>query len=343
MQECTIMTYNVRGLRDSNKRRKVFNYLHEKNFDLVFLQETHSNAPIERYWRAEWGGGGCIYYAHGTTESSGCAILVRKAFPLQIHDIIRDTEGKYIMMKIQSNESTLALVCCYAPNIDEPKYFQELLKQLNRLKADDVIIAGDFNTVIDPRDIKGGKGYTHKRCMSFINEMMRQEKLSDIWRVRNPDKFRFTWTKYDKRQPEKSLMERIDYIIISSNLQQKVISTDILSAYLSDHAQPTIYLRVNEIDPRGPGRWMINNACCNEEQYVIEIKEIIEKLKQEIDDITVRWEMIKIMTRGHTIQYSTQKKKARKNKLIALERKLEEIDCKADTIALFNDSQDKGC
>ena len=33
-----ILTYNVRGLRDKHKRRQIFKYLHERDADIILLQ-----------------------------------------------------------------------------------------------------------------------------------------------------------------------------------------------------------------------------------------------------------------------------------------------------------------
>ena len=43
------MTCNVRGLSEIVKRKAVFNYLHNKDVDIVFFQETHSTKKKERY------------------------------------------------------------------------------------------------------------------------------------------------------------------------------------------------------------------------------------------------------------------------------------------------------
>ena len=48
--------YNCNGIRDKGKRRQVFQYLHRKGADVMFLQEVHSTKNIERIWEAEWGG-----------------------------------------------------------------------------------------------------------------------------------------------------------------------------------------------------------------------------------------------------------------------------------------------
>ena len=56
MNNVNIVTYNVRGLGNHNKRRQVFHYLNKKSHSIIFLQETHSISAIEKRWYSEWGG-----------------------------------------------------------------------------------------------------------------------------------------------------------------------------------------------------------------------------------------------------------------------------------------------
>ena len=41
-------TYNVRGLGSYDKRSKIFNFLRNKYYDVIALQETHSVRKCER-------------------------------------------------------------------------------------------------------------------------------------------------------------------------------------------------------------------------------------------------------------------------------------------------------
>ena len=52
MAEFDIISFNVKGLRDYKKRRKIFNYAekHTTRNGIVFFQETHSSREIENAW-----------------------------------------------------------------------------------------------------------------------------------------------------------------------------------------------------------------------------------------------------------------------------------------------------
>ena len=65
-------TFNVNGLNADAKRKTIFNYLKQKNFEIVLLQETHSTEKVEKLWEMEWGNK--IEWLHGTNKSRGLAI-----------------------------------------------------------------------------------------------------------------------------------------------------------------------------------------------------------------------------------------------------------------------------
>ena len=67
-------SYNVRGLKNDIKRRKLFSYLTAKKYDVVCLQETHCEKNDLPKWEKEWKGN--IYSNFGTNRSKGTAILM---------------------------------------------------------------------------------------------------------------------------------------------------------------------------------------------------------------------------------------------------------------------------
>ena len=74
-----IMTFNVRGLRETSKRRSIFRHIHTKYPDTIaVLQETHSSEEVESIWKNEFGSD--IIFAHGKSlYQGGIAICLPKA------------------------------------------------------------------------------------------------------------------------------------------------------------------------------------------------------------------------------------------------------------------------
>lgn len=50
-----IISMNCRGLADKVKRRDVFDYMKEKNYSVLCLQDIHVNPEEEQRITSEWG------------------------------------------------------------------------------------------------------------------------------------------------------------------------------------------------------------------------------------------------------------------------------------------------
>ena len=71
-----VLTANVNGLHNSEKRNKIFNFFKTKKIDLALLQEIHSTTISELAWQKEWKG--LSFWNSGPThQSAGVAILFR--------------------------------------------------------------------------------------------------------------------------------------------------------------------------------------------------------------------------------------------------------------------------
>ena len=57
--------------------------------------------------------------------------------------------GRFIICDIKVNEKPLTLANIYAPNEDNPSFFQNFLDHLVDFKCEDIIIGGEFNLVMD--------------------------------------------------------------------------------------------------------------------------------------------------------------------------------------------------
>ena len=72
-----VISYNVRGLSDDRKRKKIMHYLkkHSSGNSVIFLQETHSTSKSQQAFRAQWKGD--VIFSHGTSSARGVCIAFR--------------------------------------------------------------------------------------------------------------------------------------------------------------------------------------------------------------------------------------------------------------------------
>ena len=88
---------------------------------------------------------------------------------------------------------------------------------------------------------------------NVLLEMMESRGIEDIWRHRNPDIKKFTWS-----HTGKNVASRIDYWLISKSLDPFAKHTDIVKTIFSDHAAIILSLKLSDIE-RGRRYWKINN------------------------------------------------------------------------------------
>lgn len=89
----SFISLNVRGLKNSIKRKAIFLFCKDQKSQCVFLQETHSVRTDEKFWKIQWGD--YAFFAHGTSYSAGVMILFNR-FPGSIIDHKEDTEGHWL-------------------------------------------------------------------------------------------------------------------------------------------------------------------------------------------------------------------------------------------------------
>ena len=65
-----------------------------------------------------------IFHAHGEQKKAGVAILISDKIDLEIKNITRDKEGRYIMIRGSIQEDDITIVNIYAPNIGAPQYIR---------------------------------------------------------------------------------------------------------------------------------------------------------------------------------------------------------------------------
>ena len=326
-----LLSLNVRGIREKNKRTSIFHYIQNKQVDLCLLQETHATSDDENEWVNEWKGK--IYFSNGTSRARGTMILIRPGFDLVVHNVEKDSLGRFLYMNVSTQNSNLHIINIYAPNIEhlQIKFYQDLYAKLSHLLQRDseknIIIGGDFNIIFNPQmDRKGGNFQYSRLYTEIINkldDLINDLNLCDIWRRMNPDLKRYTW-----RQRNPQIHSRLDIWLISEHMIDFVKETSIKPSIRSDHS--AIYIEIDSFNTqRGKGYWKFNNSFLDEEPFVNEITDNFQRWQNEcqiFSDERAKWEYIKYKVRLLSIQYGKIKNKRLKDDESHLEAKLTQID-----------------
>ena len=301
---------NVRGINDDVKRKGIFDWAHEKKFDIVMLQECYCCKDVEAKWVDEWGGA-CLF-SHGSKHSKGTMMLFKKGLDIDIETERIDNLGRYIIVKLLIQGEQFILVNIYAPNTmqEKSKFYQDLCNTLDHMNIsliDNIIMAGDWNTIQNcTLDKKGGNEQGGNTVVDSMTQLLGQFDLVDIWRLRSPDLRRFTY-----RQKTPLILSRLDFFMVSNAMQDNIVDVDIISNLWSDHS--AINLSIKHLPPvkKGNSHWKFNASLISDKDYNTLLEERLQQWKlqyRDIHDDRLVWELLKYEIRKFTMSYCSQKK-----------------------------------
>ena len=185
------------------------------------------------------------------------------------------------------DDTEFILINLYNTNTenDQLTTFSELtnlLENFDLTKNKPIIFAGDFNLFLDGSlEGKGGNPCLKKQSHSKLLHIKEKLNLCDIWQIRNPKAKQYTF-----RQQHFSgfIQRRLDCIFISQNFLEIAKHTEILNAINTDRF-PVLCLLFQNLNQfqGGSGLWKFNNSLVSNEQHVLRLKELINKVKGELN------------------------------------------------------------
>lgn len=241
-----LISWNVNGLR-ACVQKGFLEFFREADADFFCIQETKLQ---EGQISLELPQGYYSYWNYARKKGySGTAIFTKRE-PLSVANGIgveeHDMEGRVITLEYEG----YFLVTCYTPNSQNElarlpyrmEWEEAFLAYLDGLKAKKpVIFCGDLNVAHQEIDLKNPK--TNRKNAGFTDE--EREKFSvmlshgyiDTFRYFYPDAEQiYSWWSYRFKAREKNAGWRIDYFVVSEDLQEKLEDAKIHTGVLgSDH------------------------------------------------------------------------------------------------------------
>jgi exodeoxyribonuclease-3 len=244
-----IATWNVNSLKA--RLDKVTGWLERAQPDVLMMQETKlsdDEAPADVFRKA-----GYVLAHHGEGRWNGVAIASRSDIadvvtnfgeplrPARTEDV-GDDEPLAEARMISAVCGGIRVVCLYAPNgriVDSIFYAAKLawFDRLARWLADaadpsaPLVLGGDLNVApadIDVWDARACHGGTH------VSEPERKAfarlcdwGLIDIYRRQHPDPGRYSWWDYRAGNFHKNFGMRIDHLLVSAPLANRVVWSEI--------------------------------------------------------------------------------------------------------------------
>ena len=102
MGDIHVATFNVDGLRNPQKRTKLFQYFLNFPYDVILLQETHVQQPDIQQWQKEWPSYS-IWNPGESSQTCGSGILINGKKNLPVTDYKKDQKGRIISIIVQYN------------------------------------------------------------------------------------------------------------------------------------------------------------------------------------------------------------------------------------------------
>ena len=331
------------GAINSKKRRDVMNYLRDKSYSIICLQDTHFTPAMNNFVRSEWGYE--AYFSSYSSQSRGVAILFKNNFEFTIHSKYKDESGNILILDFTVENQRITLVNLYAPNRDDPDFFSHVKEEALKLGNQNIIMVGDWNLILNPElDCKNYKHVNNPTARRLVLELMSELDLCDVWREENPDTLKFTWRR--KHKDNTVQMGRLDFFLVSGTLLSRCLEEKISPGYRTDHSLVSLTLRTHKTNKQRTF-WKFNNSLLRSKEYADEIKNVIKSVKSQyaatpfnpevVGDLDNReyqstlddqlfLEILLLEIRGKTIAFSSAKKREKQATIKAITKEIERLE-----------------
>ena len=251
-----IVSWNVNGLR-AIAGKGFLEWVGEDDPDILCLQETKAHkeqlAPEVRNLE-----GYHSYFAESERKGYSGVALYTKEEPLEIDDSLGserfDREGRTIVARYPD----FVLFDVYFPNGKQSEerlqykmeFYEELLDRVSTMReaGESIIICGDVNTAhreIDlarPEDNVKVSGFLPQE-RAWIDDLL-DAGFVDTFRLFHEDGENYTFWSYITRARRRNVGWRLDYVIVSDDLTDRVADAFILSDVMgSDHCPVGVELK----------------------------------------------------------------------------------------------------
>lgn len=255
-EKIELISWNVNGIRAA-QRKGFIEWLHEKNPDILCVQETKAHPEqLDRELLQPEG-----YYVFWSSAEkrgySGVATFCKEKPKSVSHGYNIpefDSEGRVVITEFES----FTLLNIYFPNgqknserlqykldfYDATLAFTENLRKQGRK----VVVSGDYNTAHHAIDLERPDANINTSGFLEVERQWLDKLIAhgyvDTLRHFDSSAKRYTWWDQKTRARDRNVGWRIDYHFVSKELKDNLIGADILSdVYGSDHCPVTVSLR----------------------------------------------------------------------------------------------------
>lgn len=226
------ISLTIYGLKSPYKRRSMWQEAKQLKADMLCVQETHFIDKKQPKCTDKLFPN--VFTASASTKKQGVLLAIKHLVAFQLHNIIKDKEGRYIILICDLYNVTYTLVNLYAPNSGQLPFIRSLKKREDKIKKGFLLYCGDFNCVVNKiMDCSS----PHQSAQCELQPFLNSAELYDPWRCINSTEKYFTYYSV----PHKSY-SRIDLFVSDLSLLQ-MVSAHIHSITLSDHSPVSLCIK----------------------------------------------------------------------------------------------------
>lgn len=250
-----IISYNVNGIRAAT-RKGLFDWLKAADPDVLLIQETKAMPEQVDQELIEQSGYHAYFHSAERKGYSGVAILSKQKpdhveYGVGIPDA--DAEGRVI----RADFGALSVMSIYVPKgeVGSPRldfkmdFLAEFKSKMQELRQQrpNLVIGGDFNIchkeidIHDPKKLSKVSGFLPME-REWVTAFL-QSGFIDSFREFNQEPGHYSWWSYRANARERNKGWRLDYNMVSENLQSSLSRAAILKeARHSDHCPVLVEL-----------------------------------------------------------------------------------------------------
>ena len=330
------MSVNICGLSNYMKRHEVYSRIffpvtteYSQRPAIIALQETKLSQDNIALIEKEIAHIGVHISSQDT--AGGLSIFIDSKWHHEIHHVVKDPEGAFIVLDISLGGSRMTVVNSYFKPIltisEAVSKWNEIIKVVSELNNSKTIWMGDFNMALSEKDCPdsrsdGGKWRKISRGKQW-SEVMELFELTDVWALLNPNDPGYTY------RCSNNSRSRLDYIFCTPDVLPDICKCIQLPVILSDHRALVIQINTS-CEKRGRGCWKFPNFLLNDNAFVDKMAEHIDMLIECNSDAhpALLWDTVKAGIRGLAIKHIAYSKRNKKNAIEDIERKIAEMTIK---------------
>lgn len=293
-----LLSLNVNGLANLDKRRNLFAALIKGPWDVVCLQETHQRASDDGNQWAQTGAApgqpwpGWSFWRRGPTAAAtgpgdrrrcataGVAVLIRESCGCtNVAEVAPSTDdGRRLRIDFSLHGHLYSVITAYTPCDQHPRlaFLPTLASDLPTDSRRSVLLCGDFNCIDTIHDATPIASERSGRLVggAQLQHLTAAAGLADAWRHCHPHPA--TDFSFVSRNADHGA-SRLDYWLVAEALLQHQPHSAIIDDFDSDHRAVTFAFTLPGAVLRARPPWRFPLSLLADNDFVDELKDALDR------------------------------------------------------------------